>query len=171
MPIVRIHNEDWGFDSNCFVCEDKNPAGLRIPFFHDTDQGVVVASFSLPNAFSGAPAFVHGGVVLAVLDEAMAWACIAVGHRWAVTSESTTRFLRPVRIDSSYRVVGRVDEVSEAEIRASATIFDGRDRPRAESSGTFTPLGEAQAVRAIGGQLGVDRSYLRADGLRPPPEP
>jgi acyl-coenzyme A thioesterase PaaI-like protein len=77
VTVIAIHNEDWGFESNCFVCEPKNGHGLRIPFFHDTDTDVVFADFELGRDFSGAPSLVHGGLLLAVLDEAMAWACIA----------------------------------------------------------------------------------------------
>lgn len=35
MTLRRLHNEDWGFDSNCFVGEPRNDGGLRIPFDHD----------------------------------------------------------------------------------------------------------------------------------------
>ena len=164
MPLVRIHNEDWGFESNCFVCEPRNDQGLRIPFFHDTDAEMVVATFTLSNAFSGAPSFVHGGVTLAVLDEAMAWACIAVAHRWAVTTETATTFRKPIRVDVEHRVEARIVEVTGERIDCAAEVLDHRGSVRAEGRATFAALGEAQAVRAIGGELGADRSYLRRDG-------
>ncbi len=72
----RLHNEDWGFDSNCFVCEPRNDGGLQIPFHHDLERDLVAATFTLGDRFSGAPSYVHGGVTLAVLDEAVAWATI-----------------------------------------------------------------------------------------------
>ena len=103
MALTRLHNEDWGFASNCFVCEPRNDGGLRIPFHHDSDRDVVVASFTLDDTFSGAPSYVHGGVSLAVLDEAQAWATIAVAGRFAVTTETTTRFLRPVLVGDHLR--------------------------------------------------------------------
>src|SRR5699024_8543549 len=83
--VQALTNDQWGFESNCFVCEARNDAGLRIPFFHDEDTGTVTATFTLDDRFSGAPSYVHGGLLLAVLDEAMAWAAIAVAHRWAMT--------------------------------------------------------------------------------------
>lgn len=88
----RLRNEQWGFESNCFVCEPRNDAGLRLPFEHDDEDDVVVCEFTLDDRFSGAPRFLHGGVLLAVLDEAMAWATIAIAGKFAVTEESTTRF-------------------------------------------------------------------------------
>ena len=150
VPVIAIHNEDWGFETNCFVCEPKNEHGLRIPFFHDTEAGCVFAEFDLSMSFSGAPAFVHGGVTLAILDEAMAWACIAVAHRWAVTVETTTRFLGAVYVDKPDRVEARVGEVTPEQMRVEAHVIDAKGRVRAEANAVFAVLGEAQAARAIG---------------------
>ena len=116
----RLHNEDWGFDSNCFVCEPRNEGGLQIPFFHDHGRDVVVATYSLGDRFSGAPSYVHGGVTLAVLDEAMAWATIAVGGKFAVTAETTTRFLRPVLVGKTYTVEGQLAAQTSEVIEAGA---------------------------------------------------
>ncbi len=152
MTVIALTNEDWGFETNCFVCEPRNEAGLRIPFFHDTDRDLVFADVELGHGHSGAPTLVHGGVTLAVLDEAMAWACIAVGRRWAVTTETTTRFHRAVRIDTPYRVEAEVvDGDAPAEgagtMRCVGRVLDRNGQVRAEAEATFTTVGEAQAVR------------------------
>lgn len=154
MTVIGIHNEDWGFETNCFVCEPTNERGLRIPFFHDTERHIVFAEFELDHGFSGAPSLVHGGVTLAVLDEAMAWACIAIGKRWAVTTETSTRFHRAVYVDKRYRVEAAVvgsDEPTGDDttgtMRCTARVLDARDQVRAEATATFTTLGEAQAAR------------------------
>ena len=52
----------------------------------------------------------HGGVTLAVLDEAMAWACIAIGRQWAVTSETSTRFHRAIYVDKPHVVEAEIIE-------------------------------------------------------------
>jgi hypothetical protein len=67
MELEPLNNARWGFASNCFVCEDANDEGLRVRFFCDRDRGAVVADFTLSDAFSGAPRYLHGGVVAAVL--------------------------------------------------------------------------------------------------------
>jgi len=158
----RLENARWGFESNCFVCEPRNAAGLRIPFEHDDEAGVVRAAFTLDDRFSGAPTYVHGGVVLAVLDEAMSWATIAVGGVFAVTSETSTRFLRPVRVGREHAVEARVDEAGVERLETSAAVLDGKDRVCAEARATFVPLGPAQAVDAIGVELSVeDARYVR----------
>ena len=160
----RLHNDDWGFETNCFVCEPTNERGLQLAFFHDDERDTVTAEFELTDEFSGAPTLVHGGVTLAVMDEAMAWACIAIGRRWAVTTETTTRFHRAVRVGSRYRVDARIEEHAGESMRAQARLFDRRDQLRVESSALFTTLGEAQAVRLVGAQVGAtDRVFLRDD--------
>ncbi len=127
----HLSNERWGIETNCFVCEPRNEAGLRIPFFHDEVTGPVTARFTLDNRFSGAPAYVHGGVLLAVLDEAMAWAAIAVAHRWAVTGETTTRFEHPVRIGHEYTVTARIaDALAESSTLAATAVITDAQRPR-----------------------------------------
>jgi uncharacterized protein (TIGR00369 family) len=149
--MVRLHNEDWGFETNCFVCEPQNQHGLRIPFFHDTERSLVVAEFELDDVFSGAPTLVHGGVSLAILDEAMAWACIAIGRQWAVTTETSARFLRPVRIGSRYTVEAAVVGQERDAMRTTGRVLDRRGEVRVEASATFMTLGEAQAARIAGG--------------------
>ena len=162
MALIPLHNETWGFDSNCFVCEPKNQVGLRIPFAHDDARDIVVAEFCLDNAFSGAPSFVHGGVSLAILDEAQSWATIAVAHKFAVTGETTSRFLRPVRLDKTYRVEARVEDRGDEKLRTTGAILDHKDRPCVESEATFIVLSEAIAAEAIGQPLSEEEAkYLR----------
>jgi uncharacterized protein (TIGR00369 family) len=161
MAVRRLHNSEWGFDSNCFVCEPLNQAGLRIPFDHDEARGCVVAEFTLDDAFSGAPKFVHGGIVLAILDEAMAWATIAVGGKFAVTKETTTTFDHPVHVGRAYRVEAFLGETTDATMATRAHVLDRKDRRCAEARATFVVLSAATARAAIGDIAGENSSFLR----------
>lgn len=166
VPMQRLQNSRWGFESNCFVCEAANDAGLGIPFYADEEQ--VVAEFTLDDRFSGAPSYVHGGVVLAVLDEAMAWATIALAGSWAVTKETTTRFRSPVRVGASYRVRAEVTEDDGDELRCRAEVTDGDGKVCATASASFVPLGAAQAVDAIGADVtGDDAGFVRERNTPP----
>jgi acyl-coenzyme A thioesterase PaaI-like protein len=158
----ELTNERWGFSSSCFVCERTNHAGLKIPFHHDEERQVVVATFELGGEFSGAPTYLHGGVVLAILDEAMAWATIAVGGTFAVTRTTQTTFEHPVRVGRPYRVEARLEESTGDVLSASAVILDGKDRPCATASADFVALGPAQASEAAGSELrGDDATFVR----------
>ncbi|MHB1855494.1 MAG: PaaI family thioesterase [Acidimicrobiales bacterium] len=160
----RLTNEDWGFESNCFVCEPRNQAGLRIPFHHDEDNGVVTAELNLGPDFSGAPNYLHGGITLAVLDEAMAWATIALAGRFAVTRTTTTAFERPVRVGLSYRIEARVTAADDSVIQTTAVVLDHKDRVCASARAEFVPLGPAQAADAVGQEMaGRAATFLRPD--------
>ena len=162
---VRLHNDDWGYESNCFVCEVRNAGGLRIPFFHDTEADQVVAEFSLDHTYSGAPTLLHGGVQLALLDEAMAWATIAIAHQWALTSTSSSEFIAPVMVDAPHEVWAQVDAVDGDRIEASGRIIDVAGRECTRARATFQAIGEAVAVRALGAAMREEhRGYLAGEG-------
>jgi acyl-coenzyme A thioesterase PaaI-like protein len=162
VTVTPLTNAGWGFESLCFVCEDANQRGLRIPFFHDDEAETVTAEFTLDEAFSGAPAFVHGGVLMAVCDEAMCWATIAVAGTWALTAGNSHRFLRPVRLGRPYRVEARVIGSDDEGIRTSAVITSGSTGKLAvEADAVFSPLGPAQASRAIAADVAPEhRGFL-----------
>ena len=103
-PLVN----NFGFESNCYVCEPNNPEGLRIPFFLDAEAGKVVATVTFAEGHSGAPALVHGGLLAALCDEAVAWAAIALARRFALTAETRISYLAPVPVGTEVRVTGRL---------------------------------------------------------------
>jgi acyl-coenzyme A thioesterase PaaI-like protein len=162
VPIDRLEASGFGFDSRCFVCEPANPRGLQVPFFHDTDADVVFATFDLPAEFSGAPTLVHGGVTLALIDEAMSWATIALGGKFAYTGETSARFEWPVRLGRSYRVEARLVDRAERRMTTEAAVLDGKRRPCVTASATMIVLDLDQAADAIGTDLTEgDTKYTR----------
>ncbi len=158
----RLTNDDWGLESNCFVCEAKNPDGLRLEVYADDERGIVEAHVELGDAYSGAPTLVHGGISLAVLDEVQAWAVIALEHQWAVTVEMSARFPEPVWIGHPYRAVGEVTTIDGDVLQTVGRLIDAKERVCVESTSTFKSIGEATAVSLIGGDLPEEhRGYLR----------
>lgn len=169
MAVRPLTNAAWGFESNCFVCEPANPRGLGVPFFHDEESGVVTADFRLGPELSGAPHYVHGGVLLALLDEAMAWAAIAVAGRFAVVQSTATTFDRPVRIDEPHRVEATIHEHTDTAVTARAHIADAAGRRCAEGRARLVVLSTAAAGSALGPVAGADLRYLRAVPSEPQP--
>ena len=162
MTVTPLTNAGWGFDSLCFVCEDSNERGMRIPFFHDAEDGTVSAELTLTEVFSGAPALAHGGVLMAVCDEAMCWATIAVAGTWALTASNAHRFLRPVRLGRPYRVEARVAGRDDAGVRTTALLTSATTgKVAVEAEALFSPLGPAGAASAIGTDVASEhRGYL-----------
>ena len=140
---------------NVFGTVANHPTLLR--------KWLVFATYALTNDFSGAPSVVHGGVTLAILDEAMAWACIAVAKQWAVTTKTSTEFIGAMYVGKQYRVEARIDDRLDGRLRTTGVVVDGKGRARAQATASFTALGAAQARRVIGDDLGGHA----ADYLRP----
>lgn len=171
MTMRRLHNDDWGYETDCFVCEQTNESGLRIPFFHDEDNDVVMAEFQLSGTYSGAPTLLHGGVQLAVLDEAMAWATIAVAGQWALTVKSSAEFHAGVHVDVAYRVVARVVDHVDNRIDTAAEIIGSDGTVRTTAQAQFVAIGEAKAADLVGGAINPTHEEFLADAPSSTGEP
>ena len=76
---------------HCFVCGAENPRGLRIPFAAKGDG--VEAEYTAESEHVGYEDVVHGGIISALLDEAIIWAVYVSTGRFGVTAELCIRFL------------------------------------------------------------------------------
>jgi acyl-coenzyme A thioesterase PaaI-like protein len=161
MALLPLRNTAFGFPSECFACDPDNPVGLRLSFQHDDEADMVLSEFTLGPGYSGAPRFVHGGLLLAILDEAMAWAAIAVAGRFAVSRTSQASFRRPVMVDVPHRVEAVVEEHDEASVKARARVLNPAGKRCAEASARLVVLSEETARTAIGADLGANARYLR----------
>ncbi len=161
MALHPLRNTAFGFPSECFACDPDNPVGLRLSFVHDDEAGKVLSEFTLGPAYQGAPQFVHGGLLLAILDEAAAWAAIALAERFAVSRTSKASFRRPVMVDVPHRVEAVVEERDDAAVSARARILNPEGKRCAEASARLVVLTEETARSAIG-DVGPSTAYLRS---------
>jgi len=130
-PVVRS-------DHACFGCGDDNPIGLHLTFTPDGDG--VKASFVPGPEHQGFDGVVHGGIISAVLDEAMAWATAHAGV-WAVTGELRVRFRNPLSIGVPTTVTARVSGSRGRLVTTAAELQLDRDRsPIATASATFVKV-------------------------------
>ncbi len=119
-------------DHYCFICGKQNPGGLNLVFsFHD---GKASAEFTLQKKFQGYKDIVHGGIVTAILDEAMVKAVLAQGIR-AVTAEITVRFRNPLHTDEKAVVDAEIVKKREKLVEAKAHIRGHDSRAIAEGKG------------------------------------
>jgi hypothetical protein len=119
---------------NCVVCGTQNLNGLQL-HFHVRSDGVDAAWISGENweSFRGT---IHGGIVTAVLDEAMSRAVIA--RKWdALTVELRVCFRGRTKPGETLRVRGWVLERNKRKILAQATIVGSDGKERAHGWGTF----------------------------------
>jgi len=164
MAVRALDNTTFGFPADCFVCDQANPNGLRLSFVYDDEAEVVSSDFTLGSAYSGAPRFVHGGLILAILDEAMAWAAIGIAGRFAVSRTSRASFRRPVMVDAHHRVEAVVENHDEASVSARALVVNDQGKKCAEASARLVVLTEERARVAIGADVGDHSAFIRTEG-------
>ncbi|GAC1652363.1 MAG: hypothetical protein NVS9B12_01680 [Vulcanimicrobiaceae bacterium] len=93
-------------DGLCFACGAENPIGLHLHFERAGAQSVR-ALVTLEPQFQGWKNIAHGGIAAMLLDEAMAHAAAAAGHR-GMTASLSTRFRAPVPLQTPLEVSGQV---------------------------------------------------------------
>ncbi|MDQ6928702.1 MAG: PaaI family thioesterase [Actinomycetota bacterium] len=161
MAVHALDDVTFGFATGCFVCDPKNEKGLQISFFHDDEADLISADFTLDEHCSGAPRFVHGGLIVTLLDEAMAWATIAIAKQFAVAKETNAVFRRPVQVGAPHRVEAQITARAGKDIDATARVVDAKGRRCAHATSRFIVLSERMARAAIGADIGDNSHYLR----------
>ncbi len=112
---------------SCFVCGERNPAGLRLRFEVDRAARTLRTTCRLPDVYQSWEGILHGGLVATLLDEAMGKLAQELGHP-ALTASLDVRFRRPARVGESITVEAAIDSLDRRIIRARARAFVlGRD--------------------------------------------
>lgn len=166
-PIRRRLPGSLPVGRNCFACGPDNPKGLAIGYEQVGDT--VEATFTLDESFSGAPSFVHGGVAMTVLDDAMAWAAIAVRQRFAVTIQFSATFKRPVLVDERHTLrvtVGQVD-VNGRTIPAIGEIRREDGNVCVQATATYHAMTDEEVAAISGTPAGGSTLSLRTDDSAP----
>ncbi len=119
-------------DQYCFVCGEKNPAGLHLRFV--LHNGKVSAEFTLQKVHQGYKDIVHGGIISTILDETMVKAALMQGMP-AVTAEMKVRFRTPLFAGEKAVCEAAILKYNRKVIEASAVIKRPDESVIAESTG------------------------------------
>ncbi|MGD0968708.1 MAG: PaaI family thioesterase [Candidatus Aquilonibacter sp.] len=130
-------------DGYCFACGPENPIGLRLHFEPEGDG--VRAETTLAAEFQGWQSVAHGGIAMSLLDEAMAHAAGAAGHR-GVTASINVRFRKPVPIGAVIAITGRVAWQRRNVLGLEAKLTDTSGTLLADGEGKFVSMGALDAV-------------------------
>jgi uncharacterized protein (TIGR00369 family) len=131
-------------DGNCFACGPENPIGMHVHFDRAEEDGVL-ARVELAPQYQGWRGIAHGGIVMALLDEAMAHAAGFAGHR-GVTAAVTVRFRRPVPLEQPLEVRGRVTWQRRNVLGVDASVLDAAGNVLAHAEGSFVSRGKLEAA-------------------------
>jgi uncharacterized protein (TIGR00369 family) len=114
---------------------------------------------------------VHGGVLSALLDEAMAWApCVRTG-RFCVAAEISVRFLRAAPVGSPLLIRGEMtaDRGGRSSARrlwhTRGEIRDEAGALIARATGTYVPLSAEETAEILGYLTADERAATMADLL------
>lgn len=122
---------------DCVVCGADNPVGLRVRFAAH-GQGVR-ATVNPQVHFQGFTGVLHGGLVCALLDDAMWWAIYAAHGTITMTAEITVRYKEPVPVATDLTVEAWVDRARHGLYATAGRILDSAGRTLAEATGKFLP--------------------------------
>jgi uncharacterized protein (TIGR00369 family) len=127
-------NKEFRDDRVCFVCGEKNPIGLKLKLRTDPERGESAAEVTFADHFQGWAGIVHGGLVAAVLDEAMIYAAGAKGLK-CVTGEIMVRYVKPASTGIAYALKGRFVEDEGRIVLAESALLDAEGREVAWATG------------------------------------
>ncbi len=145
----------------CFVCGEANPIGLRLRF--ETDGKLVTARFTPRYEHTGFRQTMHGGLIAALLDEAMVWACAVQTRRFAFSAEMNVRYLRPVQPGQEVTVAAelvanRRDRIYDTK----AELRDAQNQVLATATGKYLPIDEKLAAEMLTDLVG-DMSFFERE--------
>jgi uncharacterized protein (TIGR00369 family) len=111
-------------NQRCYVCGKKNSSGLGVDFEIDAEKRSIRASFTPADIHQGYVGIVHGGILSALLDEAMAKLAFSLGIP-VVTAEITVKFKSPAAPGEELSISGRLKSETHRLIEAEAIIEKG----------------------------------------------
>ncbi|MFY9780363.1 MAG: PaaI family thioesterase [Candidatus Baltobacteraceae bacterium] len=126
-------------DGHCFGCGQRSEIGLKMRFA-ELEDGSVECRLVLAAPYQGWQGAAHGGIVALLLDEGMAYAAAARGHR-GVTAELKMRFRKAVPIGVPLVVRGKVLWQRREVLGLEASVRDEEGTLLASGQGSFVSRG------------------------------
>jgi len=120
-----------------FVSGSKNNYGMKLTPYIENSK--VVANYVFEPRFQGGPGLVHGGILSAVLDDLMGYACV-IHDRSCVTAKLEVNYIVPVPVDDEYLLQAWVKEIDDKKLYLESSIIKD-DVVHTESKGLFIDLG------------------------------
>jgi uncharacterized protein (TIGR00369 family) len=157
--VARLSELGVDFQHWCFACGQLNPGGLRLDFKVSRDKAE--ARYTALQRHQGYDGLLHGGVVTALLDEAMGWAIFHQGI-WGVTAKINVTFRQPVPTGADLRVVGEIarDRGRVIETRGTVALADS-GAILAEANGTFLRMPDGRRRELAQRYAGTDDAFAR----------
>ncbi len=139
---------------HCFACGPANPEGLHLKFVYDAEHQTATAPVHLTRIHEGPPGYIHGGIVAALLDEAMSKLNRPL-NALAMTRHMEVDYLRPAPLFEDLTVIGKhvsrsqnQDGTPGRKLFHSAELRSAAGDVLARSKGLFIVLDAAMVAAA-----------------------
>jgi acyl-coenzyme A thioesterase PaaI-like protein len=157
--VAKLSDLGVNFQHWCFACGQLNPGGLHLEFEVARDRAE--ARYTALQRHQGYDGLLHGGIVTALLDEAMGWAIFHQGI-WGVTAKMSVTFRQPVPIGEELRVVGEIARDRGRLIETHGTVERAPDGTvLAEAEATFLRMPEPRRRELELRYAGTDDTFAR----------
>ncbi|MDL2292236.1 PaaI family thioesterase [Acholeplasma sp. OttesenSCG-928-E16] len=141
----------------CIVCGTDNPFSLKANFY-DVEGYFVVGIVNAKNIHQSYPGRMHGGIITSLLDEAIGRAVQSFDPSlWAVTIELTTKYIKPVPLNSNLYVVGKLDTNPKRIFSGTGYISDEEGNILARATGKYMMM----TVKQITGSDHLDHKQWK----------
>ena len=131
MEIPELHLEKISENQMCFGCGKANPHSLKMKLLH---EGETVKAEFLPNeCHQSWPGHVHGGALMAALDEGIGWAVFAKGI-YAVTAKIEIKLKSMALIGEPLIVSSHITKQTSRTVEVEAQINRRDDSVVAEAA-------------------------------------
>ncbi|HEV2261191.1 MAG TPA: PaaI family thioesterase [Candidatus Rubrimentiphilum sp.] len=130
-------------DGRCFACGAENEIGLHLKF--EPEEDGVRARTTIGEKFQGWRGITHGGIAVALLDEAMAYAAGYGGYR-GVTGSMNVRFRKPIPLAAPVEIHGRIKWMRRNVLEIEAWVADAGGNTLVEGEGRFVAQGRVEDV-------------------------
>ena len=114
---------------HCFVCGVGNSCGLQLEFY-ESSPGEVTVNTTIPDRYQGYPGVVHGGIVAALVDEALGR--VHMGNdpenpRFMYTAKLSIRYRKPVPINAPIKIIAHAVKKKRLSATSVAKIYGSSD--------------------------------------------
>jgi len=119
---------------DCFLCGTTTHRGVGLALY--AHEGGVEGEVTFQITEQGAPGFVHGGALAAIMDESMTAAAWLAGHK-VMAANLNVEYRHPVRVGSTVQVKARVVEHMGRRVEASSDVRLADGTVACSARGTF----------------------------------
>lgn len=124
--------------NDCVVCGKENKIGLKTWFFTDSEH--VYNNIVISDDYIGYPNRVHGGVVSALVDEAMGWVATVKTGKFYYTIELSVKFKKIAMPSVNLHTKASFKAKKGVIVICTAQIIDENENIVALAEGKYYPL-------------------------------